>query len=217
MLIRSPVAEPAAAKAYRSLERLIVTLELAPSSFLTEGALIDRLGLGRTPVREAVQRLAWEGLLEVLPRAGIKVAPLNAADWLRVLDARRGVEIVLARSAARFVTPDTATRFHDAALAMQQAVVAMDVFAFLEADKALDEVLAAASDNPFAARLAAPLQTHSRRFWFRFKAGIGLAESAERHVALIRVILARDEAGAAREAEMLMGLLRRQADTAARP
>src|SRR5258707_15099759 len=89
--------EPAAAKAYRVLEHMIVTLELAPASFVTEGALIDRLGLGRTPVREAIQRLAWEGLLDVRPRAGIAIAALHPGDWLGVLDGRRGVEGVLAR------------------------------------------------------------------------------------------------------------------------
>ena len=93
----------ASAKAYLGLERLIVTLELAPGAVVTERVLIERLSLGRTPVREAIQRLTWEGLLEVRPRAGIVVAPLNAGDWLRVIDARRGVEAILARSAARFL------------------------------------------------------------------------------------------------------------------
>ena len=93
------------------LEHLIVTLQLAPDSTATEGALIERVGLGRTPVREAIQRLAWEGLLDVRPRSGIVIAPLRPDDWLRVIDARRGVEVVLARSAARFVTPEAAELF----------------------------------------------------------------------------------------------------------
>lgn len=208
--------EPAAARAYRALERLIVTLELAPGSVATEGALIERLGLGRTPVREAIQRLAWEGLVDVRPRAGLAIAPLHGADWLRVIDARRGVEIILARSAARFVTRDAAGRFHDAALSMQHAVLAGNVVSFLEADKALDEAMAVAADNPFAARLAAPLQTHSRRFWFRYKAETGLAEAAEHHVTLIRAILDGDEDGAEAEAARLMALLRSHAEAATR-
>ena len=207
--------EPAASKAYHALEHMIVTLELAPSSFVTEGALIDKLGLGRTPVREAIQRLAWEGLLDVRPRAGIAVAPLHAGDWLRVLDARRGIEVVLARSAARFVTREAADMFHEAALAMQKAVIAGNVLAFIQADKALDEALAIAADNPFAVRVAAPLQSHSRRFWFRYKADTGLAESAEHHVALIRSILDGDEEGAAKDAKKLMALLRGHAEVAA--
>jgi DNA-binding GntR family transcriptional regulator len=194
---------------------MIVTLELLPGSVVTEGALIDRLGLGRTPVREAIQRLAWEGLVEVRPRAGLAIAPLHAGDWLRVIDARRGVELLLARSAARFVTRNAADLFHAAALAMQQAVMAGDVLAFLTADKALDEALALAADNPFAARVAAPLQTHSRRFWYRYNAETGLAESAEHHVALIRSILEGDEDGAAAEADRLMMLLRLHAEAAA--
>lgn len=209
-------SEPAAAKAYHALEHMIVTLELPPGSVATEGALIERLGLGRTPVREAIQRLAWEGLLDVRPRSGLAIAPLHPGDWLRVIDARRGVEIVLARSAARYVTREAAARFHDAALGMQKAVVEGDVIAFLEADKALDEALALAAENPFAARVAAPLQTHSRRFWFRYKAGTGLAEAAEHHVALIRSILEGDEIAAAAEAERLMALLGAHAEAAAR-
>ncbi len=208
--------EPATARAYHALERMIVTLELLPGSVVTEGALIDRLGLGRTPVREAIQRLAWEGLVEVRPRAGLAIASLHSGDWLRVIDARRGVELLLARSAARFVTRNAADLFHAAALAMQQAVIAADVLAFLKADKALDEALALAADNPFAARVAAPLQTHSRRFWYRYNAETGLAESAEHHVALIRSILEGDEEGAAAEADRLMILLRAHAEAAAR-
>src|SRR5690554_240179 len=107
--LRKPF-EPVAAKAYRILERMIVTLELAPGSVVTEGALIARLGLGRTPVREATQRLAWEGLMEVRPRAGLAIAPLNPGDWLRVIEARAGVEAVLARSAACHATPAVAER-----------------------------------------------------------------------------------------------------------
>ncbi|MER8750437.1 GntR family transcriptional regulator [Mesorhizobium sp. M1050] len=211
----STTTEPAAAKAYHTLEHMIVTLELAPASFVTEGTLIERLGLGRTPVREAIQRLAWEGLLDVRPRAGIAIAPLHPGDWLRVLDARRGVEVVLARSAARFVSREAADLFHEAALAMQKAVIAGNVLAFIQADKALDDALALAADNPFAARLAAPLQTHSRRFWFRYKADTGLAESAEHHVALIRSILDGDEEAAAEDAKRLMALLRGHAEAAA--
>jgi DNA-binding GntR family transcriptional regulator len=208
--------EPAATTAYRTLERMIVTLELAPSSVVTEGLLIERLGLGRTPVREAVQRLAWEGLIEVRPRAGLAVAPLHAGDWLKVLDARRGVETVLARSAARFINGGTAARFQAAALAMQASVEGDDVIAYLEADKALDEAMAAAADNVYAARTAAPLQTHSRRFWFRYRADASLPESAAYHVGIIRAVLDRDEEGAADEAARLITLLRVYAETAAR-
>lgn len=211
----SPVTEPAAQRAYRLLERMIVTLELAPGSIATEAALIERVGLGRTPVREAVQRLAWEGLLEVRPRAGLAIAPLHAGDWLKVIDARRGAELVLARGAARFMTLEAAELFRDAALDMQKAVITGNVIAFLEADKSLDTAMALAADNDFAARLAAPLQTHSRRFWFRYQSDTGLAEAAERHVGVIRAVTEGDAEGAEKATGQLMDLLRANAEAVA--
>ncbi len=204
----SPTEETTTQRAYRALEQMIVTLALEPGSVTTEGMLIDRLGIGRTPVREAVQRLAWEGLLIVRPRAGIEVAPLHAGDWLRVVDARRGVEAVIARSAARHLSPRDAAALQAAAVAMHDAVLGGDVLAFLDADKLLDEALGRASDNPFAVRVALPLRTHSRRFWYRYRADSGLAEAAEQHVALIGTILDRDEHAAEAEAIRLMGLVR---------
>jgi len=208
--------QPASARAYRALERMIVILELAPGSTTTEGALIERLQLGRTPVREAIQRLAWEGLLEIRPRAGIAVAPLHPGDWIRVVEAREGVEVAMARAAARHATQEAAGQFAEAAHAMQRAVVSGNVIAFMEADKSLDEAMALAADNPFANRLAAPLQAHSRRFWFRYKADTGLAVAAEHHVAVIRAVLDGDEDGAAMQAARLMSLLRSHAEAAAR-
>ncbi|MEX0406109.1 GntR family transcriptional regulator [Aquibium sp. LZ166] len=209
-------AEPAAARAYRALERMIVTLELAPGSTTTEGALIERLGLGRTPVREAVQRLAWQGLLEIRPRAGVAVAPLHPGDWLKVIDARRAVEVLLARAATRNATREAAEKFSNAALWMQKAVIKDNVLSFLEADKSLDEALALGADNAFASRLAAPLQTHSRRFWFRYQAETGLAEAADRHLSMVRAIMAGDEEKAGQEADRLMLTLRRRAEEALR-
>lgn len=207
--------EPAAARAYRVLERMIVTLELPPASVTTEKVLIERLDMGRTPVREALQRLAWEGLVEVRPRSGLAIAPLNASDWIRVVDARRGVETVLARSAARHMSGQTAEQLSSAASAMERAVVAGNVIAFLEADKMLDEAMAEAADNIFAARVAAPLQTHSRRFWYRYQSDTGLVQSSEHHVALINALLAGDGETAAGEAERLMDMLHRLAERAA--
>jgi DNA-binding GntR family transcriptional regulator len=186
---------------------MIVTLELEPDAAITEAELVARIGLGRTPVREAVQRLAWEGLIGVRPRLGLVIAPLHPADWLKVVQARRGAEQVLARSAARNLTPRAARSFAEAALAMQKAVENADVVSFMEADKALDEAIAEASDNPFAARFVAPLQTHSRRFWFRYRRDNGLAEAAVHHVAIIEAILDGKEDLAAAEAERLMALL----------
>lgn len=202
---------PAASRAYRDLERQIVMLELAPGSLVTEGSLIERIGLGRTPVREAIQRLSWEGLMFVRPRAGLQIASLDPADWPRVLETRRGPEIILARSAARLMAEPMSEQFEKAINAMQQAAAADDLEGFLEADKLLDDALGAITDNPFAARVAAPLQAHSRRFWFRYRTPGGLGESAAGHIEVIRAMLAKDERAAGEKAGRLIDLLMRHA------
>ena len=150
------------------------------------------------------------------PRFKGEVLPGTAGDWLRVVEAREGVEIAMARAAARHATQDAAGQFAEAAHAMQRAVVSGNVIAFMEADKSLDEAMALAADNPFAARLAAPLQTHSRRFWYRYKADTGLAVAAEHHLGIIRAVLDGDGEAAARQAARLMELLRNHAEAAAR-
>lgn len=74
--------------AYLTLESLIVTLKLAPGSLVTEKQLIALADFGRTPVREAIQKLEWQGLIEVRPRAGLQIAPLNPAHPQMVLETR---------------------------------------------------------------------------------------------------------------------------------
>ena len=79
-------------RAYETLEELIVTLRLAPGDVISETALSDRLDIGRTPVREALQRLAREGLVKILPRKGILVTEINPRSQLLLLEVRRELE-----------------------------------------------------------------------------------------------------------------------------
>src|SRR3954468_7376719 len=98
-------------RAYGNLEALIVTLKLAPGSAVSEAELSKRLGIGRTPIREALQRLARERLVTILPRRGIIVSEINIRSQLRLLEVRREVERLVARSAARRATPEERDRF----------------------------------------------------------------------------------------------------------
>ena len=71
---------------------MIVTLELAPGAVVSEAELSKKLGIGRTPIGEAVQRLAREDLITILPRRGIVVAEINIKKQLKLLEVRREVE-----------------------------------------------------------------------------------------------------------------------------
>ena len=90
--------------AYHRLEDKIVRLEFKPGIFVTERELADSIGIGRTPVREAIQHLATAGLLSVLPRRGIKVSEVDALSVLRLLEVSRSLDIAVARAAASRAT-----------------------------------------------------------------------------------------------------------------
>ena len=90
----------ASARAYRAIRELIVTLELPPGSVVSERELMDRLGLGRTPVREALRDLAREQLVEVYPRRGMFVSGVDVGDMAGLSDVRLVLEGTAARLAA---------------------------------------------------------------------------------------------------------------------
>lgn len=97
--------------AYEQLEELIVTAELEPGAILSEATLVEQLGIGRTPIREALQKLEREGLIRIMPRKGIEVTDLNPAKQLLMLELRRDLEKLLARSGALRATEEERSAF----------------------------------------------------------------------------------------------------------
>src|SRR5690606_31041001 len=87
--------------AYRQIEDLIVTMQLKPGAWISEAEIAAQINLGRTPVREALQRLAADQLLHWRPRRGMVVPEVDVQTQLKLLEVRRPLEITLARSAAR--------------------------------------------------------------------------------------------------------------------
>ena len=207
--------ESRAARAYRALEEQIVTLRLTPGAAITESRLAALLEMGRTPIREAIQRLAWEGLVTIRPRLGILVADINPGDFGRVLDARHALELLLTGAAAHLASRAERDSLADCARAMRDAAARGDVEDFMRQDKTFDEIVAIAACNPFAARVVAPLQTHSRRFWFRYFGETDLNSAAWHHMELMQAIADGDVAAARGKADDLMHYLRRQAMTLA--
>jgi DNA-binding GntR family transcriptional regulator len=91
-------------KAYHAIRLLIVSLELAPGALIDERGLIERLGIGRTPVREALRRLAQEQLVEVYPRRGMFVTGVDVRQLARLSEVRAVLEPEAARLAAERAT-----------------------------------------------------------------------------------------------------------------
>jgi DNA-binding GntR family transcriptional regulator len=91
-------------QAYVAIRDLIVTLKLAPGALIDERRLIGSLGIGRTPIREALRRLAQENLVEVFPRRGMFVTGVDVRDLSQISEVREALEPEAARLAAERAT-----------------------------------------------------------------------------------------------------------------
>ena len=192
-------------RAYGDLEELIVTLRLAPGSVVSESALVQRLGIGRTPIREALQRLARERMVMILPRRGIIVAEINVKAQLRLLEVRREVERLVARSAARRATDAQRDRFTQIADAFEASARDGDEVAFIRVDREYNELCVAAARNEFAAGAMSLMHSLSRRFWYlHYKQAADMPLTAKLHADIARAIGSGDEEAAARAADRLL-------------
>ncbi|MBO6784692.1 MAG: GntR family transcriptional regulator, partial [Alphaproteobacteria bacterium] len=100
-----------AEQAYERLEEMIVTMQIAPGASISESELCEQVGMGRTPVREALQRLARQRLINILPRRGMVVTEINAETQLYLLELRRELDGFMVRAAARRRSQEQAFRF----------------------------------------------------------------------------------------------------------
>ncbi|PTM42423.1 GntR family transcriptional regulator [Bosea sp. 124] len=194
--------------AYRRLEEAIVTLSLRPGAVLTEAQMIDMVGVGRTPVREALIRLAQQGLVEVLPRKGVVIAGINAIDIMAALDAREVLERLIASDAAKRASPRERIAIVEKARAMRAAAQDGDANAYMRLDKELDATVAAAARSPYATRAVEPLQALIRRAWYHFERQDDLLPAAAHHAAFAQALATADPAAAMLASDALMLHLR---------
>lgn len=192
-------------RAYTALEEMIVRLELLPGTAVSEALLSERLGIGRTPIREALQRLARERLVQILPRRGVIVSDINVKAQLRLLEVRREVERLVARSAARRATPAERVRFGAVAKALKRAARTNDDVAFLRIDREFNELCLAAARNEFASTAMQLMASLSRRFWYlHYKQAADMPETAKLHADIALAIAAGDPEAAAQASDALL-------------
>lgn len=192
-------------RAYERLEEMIVTQVLEAGATVSGNRLARRLGMSRTPVRAALQRLAREGLVRVLPRRGLLVAGIDADKQLRMLEVRREIDRLLARCAAERRTDGEAAAFNGVAGAFDAAGAAADGDAFTRADRTFNRLLAEAARNEFAAEAAMLTQGHARRFWYvHRRRHSSVPEAARLHAAVARAVAAAEAAAAAAASDALL-------------
>src|ERR687889_2717031 len=198
-------AETLTEQAYRAIEEQIVTLRLRPGDVLSEQMLSATFKIGRTPIREALQRLAREGLVTILPRKGILVSDINPRNQLLVLEVRREIERMLSRASAERSTPEQRVQFQEIARGMDRASKTNDDIAFMRLDRELNSLLVESAHNDYAARSMKLLQGLSRRFWYmHYREAADLPLCARLHANQARAIAHGNAEAAARASDKLM-------------
>ena len=155
-----------AVRAYEELRDRIVTLHLPPETVLREDELMKEMGIGRTPLREAVKRLALENLVEAQPRRGTFVTSIEAADIQNITEVRAELEAYAAELAALRLDPET----HAKAEALRQELDGLDGGGdqerLMRFDERIHRFTWEAARNPYLKQTLERYFTHSLRIWY---------------------------------------------------
>lgn len=193
-------------QAYRKIKWMIVSLRLAPTATVRESELRQELGMGRTPIREALQRLALEQLITIIPRQGIFVTEVAPADLQHIFEIRLSLEPLASRLAARRGQPHHWSSMRQALAGYSLDSGEMDNETLIRVDDRCHQIIYQASGNRFLQRTAATLYACSLRLWYFSLSQIGdMRHAVGEHVKILDALELGDEA---RAASLLEGHLR---------
>jgi DNA-binding GntR family transcriptional regulator len=191
------VAEPVAVRsqseeAYARLLERIVRLDMPPGSVVNEARLREELKIGRTPIREALQRLARENLVRSIPHRGTFVTDVNITDLARITEVRVVLESHAARLAAEKHTTADAQATRDL-LQLLRGDRITDQRQLMQLDQRIHRLIYRAAHNPF---LEATLERYfnlSLRLWYLvLDRQVGLRRAVDEHIDLLEAVLSGD-------------------------
>ena len=175
-------------KAYHEIRGLIVSLELAPGALIDERELIERLEIGRTPVREALRRLAHERLVEVYPRRGMFVTGVDVRELARLSEVRELLEPEAARLAAERATDTDRDQ-----LAELLAELDAGASELMDLDERIHRAVYRATHNDLLEATLEQYYVLALRIWsMALDRANELEEAVEAHRALLEAIQARE-------------------------
>jgi DNA-binding GntR family transcriptional regulator len=196
-----------AEQAYSLLEERLVTLALPPGSMISEGNLIEMTGLGRTPVREALQRLAQQDFFKVMPRKGLMVTPIAPGNLQHILEARRPLENLIVYRASLNAKDEQRSGFSAIARSL---TISYDCWEdFVRLDYELNGLLDACSGNPYATTAVLPMRSHCRRFWYFYRDRMQISDSISALSKMARLVARRDFKGAQKASDSIIAVLER--------
>lgn len=190
-------------QAYYRIRELIVTLELPPGSLVSERELMEQLGLGRTPVREALRALARERLVDVYPRRGMFVSGVDVRDLAGLSEVRTTLESRAARLAAERATDVDRAKIELLLEELEQARGELDERTLIDLDQRIHRHIYQCAHNPFLETTLNEYYVLTLRIWFLALDRVARLEDAvNEHRALLEAI--RDGDGARAEEAMRM-------------
>jgi DNA-binding GntR family transcriptional regulator len=174
------------------LRRLVITGELAPGARLVEDRLAARLGVSRNPVREALQTLAGEGFVEIVPRRGALVAQITTEQAEELFDVRMALESLAARLAARRADDAAVARLRGVLARAREATEARDLDRLAACNTEFHQLVVETAGNDYLCLLVAPMARRVQ--WvFRANAATRAPHSWSEHEELLGAIADGDE------------------------
>ncbi|WP_442878734.1 GntR family transcriptional regulator [Brenneria sp. g21c3] len=183
--------------AYRRFKQSLVTLNYKPGEYLNTAQVMNDLDMGRTPVNQAIHRLANEGLLQVIPRKGVMVSPLSINDALELIDVRLTNERLCIRLASQRVTQAHIAELRDLNQQIAEASQARDRILMMTLDHEFHQMLAQIAGNSTLSDILSVLHARSQRFWAStLSREEHRQEVVEEHRAVIDALAQQDAAAA---------------------
>jgi DNA-binding GntR family transcriptional regulator len=178
---------------FDELRAAILRGEYAPLQRLIETELIERYGTTRFVLRNALTRLATEGMVELQPNRGARVRRISAEEAIEITEIRRAVEALVAARAAQRITDEEITDLKALGSAMTSAVENMDTLGYSELNAQLHSSVRRIADHHTATRIIEQLHGQMVRHQFRLSLVPGRPSvSLPEHLAIIDAICARD-------------------------
>lgn len=184
---------------YKTLKQAIMTGELAPDERLMEIHLANKLGVSRTPVREAIRRLEKEQLVVINPRCGAKVAGITDKDVTDALEVRLAIENMAVKLAAQNISKEQLEKLKQINHTMELAVEREDIAGISDADNNLHRAICEAGGNNVLSMITLLLEEHVLRYRVEYIRSIQDFDALlQEHKELIRALQAGDEEEASR-------------------
>ena len=190
--------ESNADRAYEVIRERLVMLDIRPGEPINDDRLSAELGLGRTPVREAVKRLERDRLVVAYPRRGTFATAVDLTDLADISEIRKQLEPTAAARAARTASADMRARLGVLADGIAAIDDGDDPREVLRRDVYVHREIYRASGNPHLEQILITLDGHATRIWCLFLDRLpDVASHVREHIALLEAIVAGDEAAAA--------------------